>query len=60
MSNEQTCSIQTHRKNDGKWYYVVVIDGETGVLMGPHDTEEEAIAAGQKDLDDLDICDDDN
>lgn len=60
MSNEQTCSIQTHQKSDGKWYYVVVINGDTGVLMGPHDTEEEAIDAGRKDLDDLGICDDDD
>lgn len=60
MTNQQICAIQTHQKSDGKWYYVIVVDGETGVLMGPHDTEEEAIAAGEKDLDDLGLKDDDD
>ncbi|MGH6862336.1 MAG: hypothetical protein ACRECY_18985 [Phyllobacterium sp.] len=59
MANDQTCSIQTHRKSDGKWYYVVVVGGEAGVLMGPHENEEEAIAAGEKDLHDLGLDDDD-
>ncbi|EJN05565.1 hypothetical protein [Phyllobacterium sp. YR531] len=58
MSNDQRCCVQTDKKSDGKWYYVVVVDGETGVLMGPHDTEDEALAAGQKELENLGICDD--
>ncbi len=59
MTNEQRCFVQTDQKSDGKWYYVIVIDGETGVLMGPHDTEDEALAAGQQELENLGFCDDD-
>jgi hypothetical protein len=58
MTSEQRCYVQTDKKSDGKWYYVVVIDGETGALMGPHDTEDQALAAGQKDLENLSINDD--
>ncbi|MHC1547564.1 hypothetical protein [Phyllobacterium sp. K27] len=58
MTCEQRCYIQADKKSDDKWYYVVVVDGETGVLMGPHDTEDEALAAGRKDLENLGICDD--
>lgn len=58
MTSEQTCLVQAHQKSDGNWYYVLVIDGETGAVSGPHDTEEDARTAGERELRELGMLED--
>ncbi|QND52339.1 hypothetical protein HB779_10755 [Phyllobacterium sp. 628] len=55
MGNELACHVTVRQKSDASWYYVLVVDGETGSQSGPYKTEEEAQTAGEKELADLDL-----
>ncbi|MEK1888200.1 MAG: hypothetical protein AAAB35_11630 [Phyllobacterium sp.] len=49
MTGEPNAKITATQKNDdGRWYYVITINGEESAKVGPYETEEEALAAGQK------------
>ncbi len=51
MSTEPNATVTATQKNDdGQWYYVIMIDDEAGDKVGPFETEEEAIAAGEEEL----------
>ncbi|MHC1548301.1 hypothetical protein [Phyllobacterium sp. K27] len=57
MSDATEPTVKAVQKNDeGNWYYVITMDGVEGSKVGPYDTEEEAIAAGQTSLADDDIA----
>jgi hypothetical protein len=58
MSNEQICHVTVRQKNDTSWYYVLTVDGEAGPQIGPYKSEQEAQAAGEKELADLDLSTD--
>ncbi|UXN64759.1 MULTISPECIES: hypothetical protein [Phyllobacterium] len=51
MSSETSTTVSASQKNDdGQWYYVITTGGEQGPKVGPYETEEEAIAAGEQQL----------
>jgi hypothetical protein len=51
MSEATEPTIKAAQKNDdGKWYYVITVKGVDGPKVGPYESEEEAIADGQKKL----------
>ncbi|MCO4315821.1 hypothetical protein M8997_001385 [Phyllobacterium sp. 21LDTY02-6] len=51
MADEAETTIRAMQKNDdGKWYYTITIDDEEGPKVGPFETEEAALAAGEEDL----------
>ncbi|MBA8880547.1 hypothetical protein [Phyllobacterium myrsinacearum] len=51
MSTEPNATVTATQKNDdGQWYYVITIDDEEGDRVGPFETEEEALAAGEEKL----------
>lgn len=51
MSSEPNAKVTATQKNDdGRWYYVITVDDEAGNKVGPYETEEEAIAAGEQKL----------
>ncbi len=51
MTTEPNTKVTATQKNDdGRWYYVITIDQEEGNKVGPYDTKEEAIAAGEQKL----------
>jgi hypothetical protein len=51
MSSEPNATVTASQKNDdGQWYYVITTGGEQGPKVGPYETEEEAIAAGEQKL----------
>jgi hypothetical protein len=57
MSDDQTAKVTAHQKNDDdKWYYSISGDDER---VGPYDSEEEALAAGEEVLDEMASDDDD-
>ncbi|QND53801.1 hypothetical protein HB779_19315 [Phyllobacterium sp. 628] len=51
MSTEPNVTVTATQKNDdGQWFYVITIDDVAGDKVGPYETEEEAIAAGEEEL----------
>lgn len=57
MSDATEPTVKAMQKNDdGKWYYVIAADGVDGSKVGPYETEEEAIAAGEISLTEDDIA----
>ena len=57
MSDDQTAKVTAHQKNDDdKWYYSISGDDER---VGPYDSKEEALAAGEEVLDEMASDDED-
>lgn len=51
MPNDQNVKVTAHQKNDdNKWYYAISVAGEAGSRVGPYDSEEEALEAGEQAL----------
>lgn len=51
MTTEPNTKVTATQKNDdGRWYYVITIGQEEGNKVGPYDTQEAAIAAGEQKL----------
>ncbi|WP_155810955.1 hypothetical protein [Phyllobacterium sp. UNC302MFCol5.2] len=48
MSSEPGEKVTVNQKNDdGLWYYAITAEGKQGPKVGPFDTEEAALAAGE-------------
>ncbi len=51
MAEETKASVKATQKNDdGRWYYIITIDGTEGPRVGPYDSEDEAVEAGRQKL----------
>ncbi len=57
MVEEPEASVRATQKNDdGRWYYVITMDGIEGSSVGPYDSEEEAVEAGRRKLVEGDVA----